>query len=107
MLVWRFPNILIIHLKRFDNNGNKINNNVDFPINNLDLRKYCCGYDKKKSVFSLYGVCNHIGSINSGHYYSYCKHNEDWYNYDDDNISIISESKIVSKNAYCLFYKKK
>ena len=107
LLVWRFPNILIIHFKRFDNNGNKINNNVDFPINNLDLRKYCCGYDKKNSLFSLYGVCNHIGTINSGHYYSYCKHNGDWYNYDDDNISKISESNIVSKNAYCLFYKKK
>jgi|TARA_B110001469_G_C9624923_1_gene311837 ubiquitin C-terminal hydrolase len=107
LMVWKFPNILILHFKRFNNSGNKINNLIEFPIDQLDLRKYCVGYDKNKSIFSLFGVCNHIGSINSGHYFSYCKHKDNWYNYDDTNITKIKEDELVTKNAYCLFYKKK
>ena len=107
LMVWKFPNILILHFKRFNNSGNKVNNLIEFPIDQLDLRKYCVGYDKNKSIFSLFGVCNHIGSINSGHYFSYCKHKDNWYNYDDTNITKIKEDELVTKNAYCLFYKKK
>ena len=107
LMVWKFPTILIIHFKRFNNSGNKINNLIEYPIDNLDLRKYCVGYDKNKSIFSLFGVCNHIGSINSGHYFSYCKQQDNWYNYDDTNITKLKEEELVTKNAYCLFYKKK
>lgn len=104
--IWKFPKILIIHLKRFNNDGTKINNLIDFPINNLDLSPYCVGYDKNKSFFSLIGICNHIGSNNSGHYYSYCKKKDGWYKFDDTNVNSINESKLITKNAYCLFYKK-
>ena len=106
LMIWKFPNILIIHLKRFTNNGNKIVKLIDFPIDNLDLTKYCVGYDKKKSIFSLVGVCNHIGTLNSGHYYSYCKQNDEWYNFDDTSVSKINKNDIITNNAYCLFYKK-
>ena len=106
LMIWKFPNILIIHLKRFTNNGNKIVKLIDFPIDNLDLTKYCIGYDKKKSIFSLVGVCNHIGTLNSGHYYSYCKQNDEWYNFDDTSVSKINKNGIITKHAYCLFYKK-
>ena len=106
LMIWKFPNILIIHLKRFTNNGKKIVNLIDYPIDNLDLTKYCIGYDKKKSIFSLVGICNHIGSLNSGHYYSYCKQNNEWYNFDDTSVSKINKDDIITKHAYCLFYKK-
>ena len=80
---------------------------IDFPINNLDLKEYCIGYDKNKSVYNLYGVCNHSGNVNGGHYYAYCKNrNSKWYKYNDTSISEIDESRIVSSNAYCLFYEK-
>ena len=88
------------------NNGKKIVNLIDYPIDNLDLTKYCIGYDKKKSIFSLVGVCNHIGTLNSGHYYSYCKQNDEWYNFDDTSVSKINKNDIITNNAYCLFYKK-
>jgi ubiquitin carboxyl-terminal hydrolase 8 len=106
LLVWKFPNILIIQLKRFNNNGQKINTFIDIPYN-LDLQKYCVGYDKKNSLFSLYAVCNHIGSMNSGHYYSYCKHNNNWYNFDDNSVRKIDAEDIITNNAYCLFFIKK
>lgn len=106
LMIWKFPKILIIHLKRFTNDGKKIVNLIDFPIDNLDLTKYCIGYDKKKSLFSLVGICNHIGTLNSGHYYSYCKQGSEWYNFDDTNVSKINKDDIITKHAYCLFYKK-
>ena len=106
LMIWKFPNILIVHLKRFDNNGKKINTLIDFPIDKLNLTKYCVGYDKHKSKFSLFGIINHIGNINSGHYYSYCKTDENWYKFDDTNVSRITKNKLITENVYCLFYKK-
>ena len=105
--IWKFPSILIINLKRFNNSRRKIKKLIDFPIDNLDLRKYCEGYDAHKSIFNLYAICNHSGNLNSGHYYAYCKNlNNKWYKYNDRNVSLLDESNIVTSNAYCLFYKK-
>ena len=106
LMIWKFPNVLIIHFKRFDNNGQKINTLIDFPIDKLDLMKYCVGYEKKKSKFSLFGIINHIGNINSGHYYSFCKNNDNWYKFDDSNVVKIKKENLITENAYCLFYKK-
>ena len=36
---------------------------VDFPINNLDLKDYCIGYEKNRSRYNLYGICNHSGGV--------------------------------------------
>ena len=75
--------------------------------NSLDLSKYCIGYDKHKSHFNLFGICNHIGSSNGGHYYSYCKNsNGKWYEYNDSTVKEINEEKLITNNAYCLFYRK-
>ena len=38
-MIWKFPKILIIHLKRFTNDGQKINKLIDFPID-IALQKY-------------------------------------------------------------------
>jgi len=106
--IWNFPKILIVHFKRFDNNGNKIDNMINFPLNNLNLTKYCVGYDKYNSVYDLYGICNHQGSLNGGHYFAYCKNlNGKWYNYNDSSVREISESSVLTSSAYCLFYRKK
>ena len=106
--IWNFPKILIVSFKRFTNNQNKKDNLISFPINNLDLSKYCVGYDKYASIFELYGICNHGGILNGGHYYSYCKNNNGkWYNYNDNSVREIPESSLITDNAYCLFYRKK
>lgn len=106
---WSLPKILIICLKRFDNNFRKINNTIDFPINNLDLTKYCIGYDKKNSIYDLYAISNHSGGLGGGHYYSYCKNakTNKWYTFNDSHVSEMSENSLVKNTAYVLFYKKK
>lgn len=105
--IWNFPKILIVCFKRFDNMGNKIINNIDFPLTNLDLNKYCDGYEKYRSIYNLYGICNHNGTPRGGHYYAYCKNlNGNWYNYNDSIVTKIDEKDLITNNAYCLFYKK-
>ena len=107
MMFWSTPKILIISFKRYSNNGNKKNCNIDFPINDLNLENYCVGYDKFTSKYKLYGICNHNGSMGFGHYWAYCRNeNGKWHKYDDEDVTIIEEKNINSSNAYCLFYKK-
>ena len=79
-------------------------------MENLDLTKYCKGYNKESYVYNLYGVCNHVGSSDGGHYTAHIKNaNGIWYNFNDTVIRKISniEKTIVSDEAYCLFYEKK
>jgi ubiquitin C-terminal hydrolase len=101
---WSLPKILIIVLKRFNNNREKITNLIKFPFE-LDLCKYCVGYKKNTYKYDLISVANHDGSLNGGHYYSYIKNlNDKWYTYNDTNVSEMSKDEVVSDSAYCLFY---
>lgn len=106
-IFWKLPNILIVSFKRFDNFSNKKNLKIDFPLESLDLTKYCLGYDKHKSYFDLFGICNHSGNSNSGHYYSYCKNqNNKWYEFNDELVKEININNVITNNAYVLFYRK-
>ena len=107
---WNLPNILIISLKRFSMDGSsKINNLIEFPLENLNLSKYIIGYNPDSYVYDLYGVCNHSGSVMGGHYTSFVKNADDkWIHYDDTNVQIVENpNDIISNMAYCLFYRKK
>lgn len=65
-------------------------------------------YSQGNDVYELYAVCNHQGNMQSGHYTGYCKNPVDghWYLFDDTKVTQIPESKIVTANAYILFYQK-
>tara|TARA_B100000900_G_C20577510_1_gene715965 strand:+ start:975 stop:2009 length:1035 start_codon:yes stop_codon:yes gene_type:complete len=107
---WDFPKILFILLKRFTPDGRlKINNVIDFPINDLDLSPYVCGYKPQNYKYELFGVCNHSGSLLGGHYTAHVKNKyNEWIHYNDTNINIINNySEIITAKAYCLFYRKK
>ena len=99
------PNILILSLQRIDRGG-KNEVEVNFP-NELDLNKYIDNeIYKDNTKYTLYGIGNHSGSINFGHYYAYIKLNDkNWYEYNDSHVSSYS-STISKRSAYILFYKK-
>jgi|TARA_Y100000389_G_scaffold167774_1_gene173099 ubiquitin carboxyl-terminal hydrolase 8 len=110
MIFWNFPNILIITLNRFSIDGlRRINKHVDFPIDNLDLTNYVHGYNKESFVYDLYGVCNHMGSLQGGHYTAFVRnYANQWIHYDDEtNEKVKDLSSLVTPSAYCLFYRKK
>ena len=108
---FKMPNILVVHLKRFNNNS-KIESVVDFPIHDLDISEFLVpssrqGGDNEK--YELFAIANHYGSMGFGHYTAYAKnyHNGRWYDFNDSSVSETSESSLVSSSAYVLFYKKK
>lgn len=112
--IWIPSKILIIHIKRFINifiDGNykskKISNLLKFPINDFDISPYMSETSKHPHIYDLVAVSNQIGNLNGGHYYSYVKSITDnnWYNLDDDTVTAINESDIITNNAYLLFYK--
>ena len=112
--LWYTPLILIIHIKRFTYDFKKITNNIDYPINNLDISKYFDEHSpySQDTNYSLNGINIHMSlggsnNINAGHYISYVKNkiNNNWYVYNDSNPLIqIDESRLQNQNAYILFY---
>ncbi len=79
-LICDLPAVLTIHLKRFQNHGYRIeksNKHVEFPLE-LDLSKHvsqmCVNSGRpNKPIYSLYGIVEHSGKLNSGHYTAYVK----------------------------------
>ena len=42
-ILFGVSNVLVILLKRFGNNMRKNKDRIDFPLENLNLQKICCG----------------------------------------------------------------
>ena len=105
----RTPNILILSLQRRNEKTGKKNNCIlNFP-EKLDISEYIdedCGC-KNESKYLLYGIGNHCGDFNSGHFYSYIKLNNDkWYEFNDSKIYPYTKIIESSSSAYILFYSK-
>jgi ubiquitin carboxyl-terminal hydrolase 8 len=108
--VWSLPNYLIVHLKRFTNDGKKDYTQVDFPLDDLNLTSYMSKTknDPNNYIYTLYAVNYHSGDTKSGHYWSACKNlDNNWYLYNDANISKFHDTKVLTKDAYMLFYYRK
>ncbi|KAF3580630.1 hypothetical protein DY000_02035358 [Brassica cretica] len=110
--LWKLPEILVLHLKRFRTSKyfvKKIDTFVNFPINDLDLSKYVKNKNGESYLYELYAVSNHyIGPGGVRHYTAYAKlidYNK-WYHFNDSYVSPVNESVVRSKAAYLLFYRR-
>ncbi|KAG7164510.1 Ubiquitin carboxyl-terminal hydrolase 8-like 1 [Homarus americanus] len=105
--IWKLPPLLILHLNRFEHDVlmKKKQNFVDFPLDNLDLTKHC-GINNRYTNFELYGVSNHYGTMDGGHYTAFCKSslNKVWNKFDDHEVYELSPGNVKSSAAYLLFY---
>ncbi|GAA0154175.1 cysteine protease [Lithospermum erythrorhizon] len=109
--LWRLPEILVIHLKRFSYSRflkNKLETFVDFPVRDLDLSEYITFKDGEPSYrYVLYAISNHFGSMGGGHYTAFVHQGGNlWYDFDDSHVSAINEDKIKTSAAYLLFYRR-
>ncbi|CDW86593.1 ubiquitin carboxyl-terminal hydrolase [Stylonychia lemnae] len=114
MEIYKCPDYLIVHLKRFSHAkslySRKLEEIIEFPVENLDLSKQILSQEKKNSIYDLYAVSNHFGSLNGGHYTAYAKNaiNSEWYEFDDSHVNPIQDKEsIVNKASYVLFYKRR
>ncbi|EMT65483.1 Putative ubiquitin carboxyl-terminal hydrolase 12 [Fusarium odoratissimum] len=112
--LWKSPDILVAHLKRFSNSGwrrDKLDVMVDFPIEGLDLTsRVIQKEDGKDEIYDLIAVDDHYGGLGGGHYTAYAKNFVDgrWYNYNDSSASPVSDpSTCITSAAYLLFYRRR
>lgn len=90
--LWKSPDILVIHLKRFSAQGrfrDKLDVSVDFPIQGLDLTTRVAMQEEGKSpIYDLFAVDNHYGGLGGGHYTAYASNfmeeNQTWYEYNGE-----------------------
>jgi len=120
--IWKLPEILVVHLKRFSNSRilrDKIDTFVDFPIEGLDLevmvgerevakRLRNQGFDisslglgdvDESLVYDLYAVDEHLGGLGGGHYRAYALNHitKKWYHFDDSFVTeSTAEQSVVS-----------
>ncbi|CAD5124245.1 DgyrCDS12542 [Dimorphilus gyrociliatus] len=109
--VWRFPDTLILHLKRFvfhDLSSTKLENKVIFPKDDLDLTDYQCGPVDKPMQYDLVGCVCHTGGVNAGHYTAFAKHpiTNSWFEYNDERVNYKEPQDDDYYNAYLLFYQR-
>ncbi|KAJ2181317.1 hypothetical protein GGF45_001584 [Coemansia sp. RSA 551] len=109
--LWRVPEILVVHLKRFQSSRawrDKIDVLVDFPLTDLDLTQTVAGPSGSDLVYDLHAVCNHYGGMGGGHYTAYARNPEDnmWYDFNDSHVSKVHDpDSVKTEAAYMLFYR--
>jgi ubiquitin C-terminal hydrolase len=104
--VYRRPNILWLSFNRFNDQGRKIDKEINFPFK----CKFPSLFENKSDktvTYELFAVVNHSGSLLGGHYWAYClEENNIWYEKNDLTVVPIPDrNKIVSSSAYCLGYR--
>eukprot|EP00727_Mastigamoeba_balamuthi_P005759 m51a1_g1802 putative ubiquitin carboxyl-terminal hydrolase 15 isoform x2 (1168) ;mRNA; f:447414-451210 len=110
--LWRVPGVLVVHLKRFSMKNryfrDKLDTEVKFPLEGLDLStRVLCPHDKPL-VYDLFAVSNHYGSLGGGHYTAFAKSKDSgkWHRFDDSHVSEVSSpaAEVCTSAAYVLFY---
>ena len=102
------PEVIIFSLQRFNPiTGVKINKIINFETI-IDLKPFC-DYDlfngEINTKYKLFAISNHSGTINFGHYYSYTKVGDIWYEFNDSFVKQINFN-LKSRAAYFFFYEK-
>jgi ubiquitin carboxyl-terminal hydrolase 8 len=106
----KLPPTLIISLKRFDNNNNKLNTKIEVDLDKTDLAKWISFPAVAKNIsteYSVFAVIEQQGGTRGGHYVSYTKHNGTWVCYDDNSICEVSPTNVINKDTYILFMTRK
>jgi ubiquitin carboxyl-terminal hydrolase 8 len=116
LTITRLPPILIIHLKRFTNQGrwrDKLNTPIRFPLTDLNLTEYVppplppeemdkhdvqpTAETTSPFIYDLYGIANHYGTLHGGHYTAFVKnpYKGVWNSFDDSKATPMDESQVV------------
>lgn len=116
--VWRYPDFLVIYLKRFVYlergpggmaGSVKLEKRVSFPLEGLDLTPYLSGpLQHGGEVFDLFGCVCHYGSVSAGHYTAFAKHTitNQWNHFNDAGVDSRLPEGDGQDDAYVLFFKR-
>ncbi|KAJ9574660.1 hypothetical protein L9F63_008192, partial [Diploptera punctata] len=109
--VWRYPDFLIVYLKRFifhECVSVKLDNKVTFPLMGLSVTPPSLLQHGTQHPYNLYACVCHYGGSAAGHYTSYAKNprTSEWHYFNDDVVTKQKPQEEDYSNAYILFYQK-
>ncbi|CAN6280337.1 unnamed protein product [Urochloa humidicola] len=104
----RAPDVIAFHLKRFTtlaNSVEKIDKHVAYPPE-VDLKPFHSNPDSAGELkYDLYGVVEHSGLPNYGHYVCSIRSSPTtWYLMNDSHVDSITDASALNQEAYILFY---
>lgn len=145
-LIFKLPQVLVLHLKRFNqsstfgtrNSTRKLNDFIPFQ-EILDLSEFIADQeiinqiknhwkviqpveplDNKSTIYHLYAIIVHQGSIFGGHYISYCKVSrerliecnlvkedyaqDEWVFFSDSQVRLSNWQEVSKVQAFMFFY---
>ncbi|KJA25025.1 hypothetical protein HYPSUDRAFT_37935 [Hypholoma sublateritium FD-334 SS-4] len=125
----KLPPVLSFQFKRFEHKTNnksaarKIDTPIRFPASinmapytsltvkdsGKDLSSPTHPYPGPESMYEydLFGVINHEGQIDTGHYTNFARFQDEWYRFDDDKVTPANLNACLSSAAYMCFYVKR
>jgi ubiquitin carboxyl-terminal hydrolase 22/27/51 len=62
------------------------------------------GVAPDQAMYELSSVVVHKGKMDSGHYISYSKQEQQWFRFDDSMVVQVDEKEVLNAEAYMLFY---
>jgi len=118
------PTVLCLHVKRFEHTSKqskKIHTHVGFPLDGLSMGQYTTPEvlnarfgdrmhpqalyaDPEASMYDLFSVVCHAGTLDSGHYWSFVRVGGQWYRCDDACVSRASTEEVRAAQGYLFFY---
>ena len=105
--IFRFPNVLVIHMSRFQYRGKaseKLTHAIDFPASfkTRDQEEGSADYDLASTI-------HHSGSAGGGHYTATVKANGDWWKCDDERVNKITPQAVQADkmSPYILLYQRR
>jgi ubiquitin carboxyl-terminal hydrolase 22/27/51 len=88
----------------------KVEGRIDFPLN-LNMLPYTtkakqrrAKMDQSRYTYDLASAVVHRGKLDAGHYYAYCRQGDQWFLFNDDQVTTATEADVLSADAYLLFY---
>ncbi|XP_071692392.1 ubiquitin C-terminal hydrolase 22 isoform X1 [Rutidosis leptorrhynchoides] len=128
MSIRRLPLVLCLHVKRFEHSlarkaSRKIDRHLQFPFS-LDMTPYVSSSIVRKrfgnrifafegdeseisKLFEVFAVITHSGMLESGHYVTYLRLNDQWYKCDDAWITEVDDEVVRASQIYLVFYAQK
>lgn len=111
--VGRLPKDLVFHINRsiFDDFGNQKKNSapIRFPARLNFLSRWCAPLnvedERIDAVYELRCVVTHYGRHDNGHYVALGKRDKNWYSFNDDIVTRVTEEDVLSRsNGFIFFY---
>lgn len=109
--ILKLPEILCIHFKRYESiSSAKITTHVSFPLVGLQLAPFMSEDSNAQcTTYNLVAcICHHGSALLTGHYTTYALNcfDDQWYEFDDQCVSMVQSYQVESCEAYILFYQR-